>query len=424
MAQLGADSWAFAHSAIQLNQLVYFVVCRVVRIVLTFDRMKDCDTTWLYGPLQDLAQSDIEVPFKRMEPFSFDKKPILKKKTVEQAMLQKSYSSASLVHNQQGLAISDAERQFSRPYLRKRLSNRPAMSRANSDSGHNHRRPVAVEVPIKLAPLASMPKSDTESPDAPPKRHIHFKETVQQAIILAPEGQEEEAPAWTLLDSDESDSELLIKVRTRKRPASKRAGASVSSLETIKCIAPLPEAEIKYHCDRKRCAGDHERWLSSSSSMSHSLHPVGLKHSMSSESLSGETLQTSFSTETLRPSRSSSNFLVRDDNVHSPAETWKDPTASSATFHLRASDRAMQGYGPGQALELQGEDEDTTAAEFFEEAPESTTSRRLDFSTGGVGGLKRIQSGLFMPFAVGADDEEEDGEGEGCLLYTSPSPRD
>jgi len=366
--------------------------------------MKDCDTTWLYGPLQDLAQSDIEVPFKRMEPFSLEKKPILKKKTVEQAMLQKSYSSASLVHNQQGLAISDAERQFSRPYLRRRLSGRPGMSRANSDSGHNHRRPVAVEVPIKLAPLASMPKSDTESPNAPPKKHIHFKETVQQAIILAPEGQEEEAPAWTLLDSDESDSELLIKVRTRKRPASKRAGskASLSSLESIKCIAPLPEADIKYHCDRKRCSGDHERWFSSSSSISHSRHPFGLKPSMSSE-----TLQTSFSTETLRPSRPSSNFLVRDDNVHTPAETWKDPTASSATFHLRASDRAMQGYGPGQALELQDQDEDTTAAEFFEEAPVQTSQRQMDFSTGGIGGLKRIQSGLFMPFAVGADEEDE-----------------
>lgn len=129
-------------------------------------------------------------------------------------------------------------------------------------------------------------------------------------------------------------------------------------------------------------------------------------------------MTSSASQETLRPSHPSSNYLLQhgeddedddDGRLTHEIEVRKDPTASSATFQFRADDRAMVGYGPGQARELLMEVEDTTAAEFFEEPVARAVSPALQFgfSTGGVGGLKRTQSGLFMPFALAEDDEEE-----------------
>jgi len=59
------------------------------------------------------------------------------------------------------------------------------------------------------------------------------------------------------------------------------------------------------------------------------------------------------------------------------------------------------------------EEEDTTAAEFFEEPVAPVVSpAQMAFSTGGVGGLKRTQSGLFMPFALANEEEEEEQEQE------------
>jgi hypothetical protein len=122
-------------------------------------------------------------------------------------------------------------------------------------------------------------------------------------------------------------------------------------------------------------------------------------------------MKNSMSTETLRPSHPSQNFLIRDEEpALEPA--WKDPTASSATFHLRADDRAMQGYGPGQARELLDQDEDTTAAEFFEDVTPIATPEPMAFSTGGAGGLKRTQSGLMMPFVVDREDDDDDIDGD------------
>jgi len=243
-----------------------------------------------------------------------------------------------------------------------------------------------------------------------PKRHIHFNETVQQAQIIAMG--EEEIPAWQLMDDLSSDEEELIMAPKKRNPASKRPAskrnnskASTSSVETV-CITPLPSTTIKFHCDRKRCVGDHESWLAPSSSISHSRRPFKMTSSASQE--------------TLRPSHPSTNYLLQhgesddDDNVDDhhtrEIEVRKDPTASSATFQFRADDRAMVGYGPGQARELLMEEEDTTAAEFFEEPVAPVVSpAQMAFSTGGVGGLKRTQSGLFMPFAL-ANEEEEEGQ--------------
>lgn len=353
-------------------------------------RKKDSDTTWLYGPIQDLQKRAFA---ESMATHSTDKKPILKKRTASEVMLLKSLSSASLMA--QAASVANSERNFSRPYLRKRM-NRPFMGRTQSDFGH---RGPALELPPKLSPMPSVPASGTVSPSGPAKRHIHFNDTVQQAIVLLPEDAEEETPAWQMMyDSDSSEDELLMAPRktTKKRPVTKRTSSksSTASLEAIKCIAPLPPAEIVYHCDRKRYGT--EKWRMPSS-ISHSRHPFGMKNSMS--------------TETLRPSHPSQNFLIQDDEP-TPEPAWKDPTASSATFHLRADDRAMQGYGPGQARELLDQDDDSTAAEFFEDVPETPTPEPAVFSTGGAGGLKRTQSGLMMPFVVDREDDDEDIDGD------------
>lgn len=375
-------------------------------------RFKDSDTTWLYGPVHELQQQHkalfqqkVEEQVEAALEEARTQKPILKQRTPSERMLRVSLSSSSLI--KQATAAVQAERDL----IFRRKPSRPRVGRAQSDFAY---RGPTLEIPTSFSPLHNTSSSATTSaggasPTIAPKRHIHFNETVQQAQIIAMG--EEETPAWQLMDELSSDEEELIMApkkrnTTGKRPASKRndSKASTSSVDTV-CITPLPSTSIKFHCDRKRCVGDHESWLAPSSSISHSRRPFKMTSSASQE--------------TLRPSHPSTNYLLQhgedddedDDSYRKPEiEVRKDPTASSATFKFRADDRAMVGYGPGQARELLMEEEDSACAEFFEEpvAP-AVDPAQMAFSTGGVGGLKRTQSGLFMPFAL-ADEEEEPEE--------------
>lgn len=289
---------------------------------------------------------------------------------------------------------------------------RPHVARAQSDYAY---RALTLELPSQvITPMPSSSGSGTESPktSSTHKRQIHFRDTVEQAIILEPEGPEEEIPAWMLMDDDDSDpdDELIMKPqKPKKRPSTKRADskASTSSQEIPKSIAPLPPAECNFN-GRRRALNDNDTWTGSS--LSHSRRP-GTPRWGSFVSPGG--MKVSDSQVTLRPSRPSTNFLLQGENFvrddHYEPETWKDPTASSATFQFRADDNAMMGYGPGQAHGLQ-DDEDSTAAEFFEEVTPTQTPGPSGFSTGGIGGLKRTQSGMFMPFAIEDDEDEEDRE--------------
>src|SRR3954454_24008820 len=69
----------------------------------SFSRLKDCDVTWLYGPLQTESKLSFSgatspPPGHMSTSSSFlHKKPILKKRSASEAILQRSISEHSLL---------------------------------------------------------------------------------------------------------------------------------------------------------------------------------------------------------------------------------------------------------------------------------------------------------------------------------------
>src|SRR3954469_6140080 len=83
------------------------MVSSITSISLTHHRLKDCDVTWLYGPLQTASDKPLRMPSSSTSPVNsgrisksnsfLNKKPILKKRSVSEIMLQRSLSSSSLL---------------------------------------------------------------------------------------------------------------------------------------------------------------------------------------------------------------------------------------------------------------------------------------------------------------------------------------
>src|SRR5690606_35039831 len=87
------------------------------------NRLKECDVTWLYGPLSDGTDKvswkklrsncyeDSEYRYSppyRYSPHTNGKKPILKKRSMSEVMLQNSLSSSSLL--KQATAAIEAQK--------------------------------------------------------------------------------------------------------------------------------------------------------------------------------------------------------------------------------------------------------------------------------------------------------------------------
>ena len=186
-------------------------------------RSKDFDVTWLYGPFQEQkATRQASEPASRLSKsssFTVNKKPILKKRTVSEEMLQKSLSTSSLV--KQAAAAVQAQRTTATrlPPMR-----RPGLRRVNTDlmTINIPPNPSQTEDATKALPSAS--SSSVGSPDANGKKHIRFDNKVEQCIAVEFRclGEDEYAePIWSRACSDsESDEEGMptIKTKARKRP--------------------------------------------------------------------------------------------------------------------------------------------------------------------------------------------------------------
>lgn len=323
--------------------------------------MKDHDVTWLYGPLQiSKARSLATIPtpqapqFSRTNSFA-SKKPILKKRSLSELMLQRSLSSSTLMKQ-----ATDAVRAQSSD---KRPRDRPSFStRASSELATC----FEFETPLTQTDtnISSTDPSTSSSGIQTPctKRHIHFNNKVEQCIAINEEGDDTLDDSNAVEDDSDSEEDMLIMkpvpIPTKakiSRPNSPRGSFSMEN----KTIAMLPSTTLNYRGDTPEPRENEIRRPEARSSPESPLF-----HSSSQQ--------------TIRPSNASSTYHVDDDEDDADMNWQPSSTRRGSVF-------------PRNGLESEQEDEE-------------------DLPTGH--GLRRTPSGMFMPYD---DEDEEDYINAGLL---------
>ncbi|KAH7042195.1 hypothetical protein B0J12DRAFT_548080, partial [Macrophomina phaseolina] len=266
----------------------------------TLNWSKDCDMTWLYGPLQ--TSSNTPFPHHGPEASSnistnnsfFGKKPILKKRTISEIMLQPSVSNSLLV--KQAATATRAQRSSASPLrTRERLTN----TRATSDS-------VILAIPSTSSDKEAMDSVISQSPSClhspgdGGKKHIRFDNKVAQYIVVGFEyGDDYEDDNWSNYEDDTEDDSEDDGLELRTKPRQFSHWTSKNSFDPErKTIEKLPDTTLMYRSDSPDV-------------------PYQVRaHSLGFGRSSRLSPPPSPSQETLRPSRPSRNLLLgNEDNI-------------------------------------------------------------------------------------------------------------
>lgn len=319
--------------------------------------------TWLYGPLQsrsNLASRNASEPSSHISKNNsfLHKKPILKKRSASEVMLQKSISSSSLLKQaaaalqaQQGSV--NASRMRDRSILKRNVSDFAAsdlpsmsLSRQTTDT------------------FSSRSTSGLQSPESE-RKHIRFDDKVEQCIAVdIKDGDDDDDDNWAIQDDDSSDDDLILMKSTKsKRPTLQHRTRSNSNSES-KTIAMLPSTTLKYRLDTP------DSLCSPQSPVCGSRSPAGISPSPSQE--------------TLRPPRSPNKYLLDEEDTETDM-SWEPSPAFAGRPDgghraVGTPDRGISPYSGG----------DVSLA---------------------AGGLRRTPSGMFMPY----DDDEDDAVSMGLF---------
>ncbi|KKA30304.1 hypothetical protein TD95_004337 [Thielaviopsis punctulata] len=378
----------------------------------TLNWLKESDVTWLYGPLQTGSSGDGLISSNDPPSAASTTKPILKKRSKSEVMLQRSLSASSLV--MQATAAIEAQQTHlrqARPILQK-----------NHSTGYlmNNRRRLSIDnSPICPTSLVS---SGVISPsgEKSEKRRIHFNEQVTQCIAIDERDEDDDEPAFdnTLSDNDDDEGVLTIRTRARRIPLLRRKTSPVLKSAIKKTISMLPSTTLKSE------DAPH------SAAMKHTFHSPAVLPSSSREDNRAST--------TLSHSKKSGRLLTtgdEDDDDEIEIEQEEDISISASngkTFSPRKS---------GFASSLYDSDEEDESDDVLEIAPSSRSeilggmglgdasmsSFGSSGSSGGLGGLKRSTSTsslgdtsgmrrsssgmVYMPYDLGT-----------CFPPSSPSP--
>ncbi|EKV11567.1 Protein phosphatase type 1 complex subunit Hex2/Reg1, putative [Penicillium digitatum PHI26] len=202
--------------------------------------LKDCDVTWLYGPLKssvERATSPSPPPSRLGTPNSYlDRKPILKKKTASEAILRRSLSQHTLLqHAGAILKAQEAENSWARP----------PFPRSNTDLDQLHHWTGSSTYSLG-GTLTTSSSSGMTSPSE--RRHIHFNNEVVQFIAVEAKGHEDDWPT-TFEESSSDDGIVLMRQTPSRSPLSNRSTPRNSFSGDGKTIAPLPSTTLKYRGD-------------------------------------------------------------------------------------------------------------------------------------------------------------------------------
>lgn len=270
--------------------------------------LKDCDVTWLYGPLQVGPKSltTVTPPPSRLShssSFIANKKPILKKKSASAVMLEKSRSQHSLL--QRASEIIRVQ-QASSP-----AGGRPAFKRhASAFVLPSGTESSALPTPAEDSVFHTgdrTPYSYTETPTPNECKHVLFDNEVRQVRAVESDEDVKEEIEEVLSESDEDDDGGLMMAPTRSRSRTTTPRGSFSNEN--KTIVPLPSTTLKYRTDT----------------------PEPIQPTQSGMWQRGRKLSPSPSQETLRPSRPSHNFLLEDDAEVSD-QPWQAPDYESEYY--------------------------------------------------------------------------------------------
>jgi hypothetical protein len=247
-----------------------------------------------------------------------NKKPILKKRSVSEVMLQRSISASSLV--KQAAAAVQAQQENSRSS--DRIRNRPILGRAVSDF-------VTSSIPSRTISRdtteysTSLSTSGLQTPEHGERKHIRFDDKVEQCIAVDLKDSEyddddDDRQNWSLRDDDDNSSDdgvvMMKKSNKKKRPPISRNHSRSSFSGESKTIAKLPYTTLKYRTDSPDPQDQPPT------------HSLGYWRS--------SRLSPSPSQETLRPSNPSTNFLLADqeeeeDISWEPSGAFKDGQQSA-----------------------------------------------------------------------------------------------
>lgn len=307
-------------------------------------RFKDNDVTWLYGPLQTPSHQTISEQrsgnhsrLSKSNSFcSTKKRPILKKRTMSEVMLQKSLSSSSLVR--QAAAAVQAQQ-----------VRRGSVARRTSDF-----TPYSVFSPHKeeLDYFSSSTTSGLQTPsEQGEKKHIQFADKVTQCIAVEIKGSEEDEhdnaghSAGVLYEDGISDDEGLLMMRSiRRRSHSRLPQRRRSSTGENKMIEMLPATRLKDRPETPEV-------------------PEGMSHSLlSNQSWRPSRLSPSPSMETLRPRDPSRNFLIgqnsddflisydNDEEVFKDGQTMDEEAMLRHAHEQAARERGLRRTASGMLM--------------------------------------------------------------------------
>jgi hypothetical protein len=201
----------------------------VAALLLTSTRLRDCDVTWLYGPLQTGSDRSLRIP-------SSSPAGSCHISTSNSSSLK--HAAAAAIQPRQSCKVG---RRFDRAGI------------GRTSSG-------CVTFPLSLGRMSSenpslLPlvlPSGSKPPDAGKEKHIHFNEQVEQCIALEMIGDEDEELTSSAVhdfdDSESDDGAIMMKSINPKSnlPLISRRKATLwaSSNSDCKTIAVLPSTTL------------------------------------------------------------------------------------------------------------------------------------------------------------------------------------
>lgn len=272
--------------------------------------------TWLYGPLKTsktFGTNTSSPPTHLTTPnMCQHRKPILKKKTASETMLQRSLSQHTLL--QRAGALLKAKEAANAQDQSSILQSRHQQDRTGSTT------PTAVAGTPTTAPV-----SDIGSPNE--RRHIHFNNEVVQCIAIEAKEEGEDYGEWPmgLEDGLFSGNVAMTNQMLSNTAASNRCSPRNNPGHQNKTIAPLPSTTLRGDTTPEPPASSFiERWFGSRSSTSPS--------------------PTTPPKDSRRSSEPSANFLLDDDDDDydsndgfdfSWQSNWQSKQVSSTSFQSR-----------------------------------------------------------------------------------------
>ncbi|KAF5725213.1 hypothetical protein FMUND_41 [Fusarium mundagurra] len=210
------------------------------------DWLKDYDITWLYGPLHSVAFNSVQtelskVPLRRTDSYvNLDKRPILKKRSMSEEMLQRSLSTASLLKE----AIAAVKVAKTREILGHH------MSRSSTDYPYkpfSQRRLGGESSSANTSPESS----GITSPNCKRKR-TRFNERVEQCIAVEVKGVDhdnDELDTGRYGDDSDPDNGVMMKRTKSRKSLLFQRKTSESKPAKGETIAMPPCTTLKYRED-------------------------------------------------------------------------------------------------------------------------------------------------------------------------------